>query len=417
MLFDWHDSVKAVNPQTGHIRASVRDLMGMLKDPEFASSVYCCDENMHIEREEFFAKFVRVIQTPNELILQRMFVSHNNGPFSTLSVVMPCRQRTYGVVAVSRRGLLQRLGKCAPDDIIELTQETDQVVINNLTDGTSSTSRGIDNKHLPNMPTGIEPCVSSFKVHSDALLQCFDYCKPSLSFSLLAPDGNAYLHLKVLGRKRAGSLAAVAVNGYVVMHFESSVRGHFPDESVLLTAIPKFCVERLCWMLRGQEETVELSITPSGGFVSWKHYRVNFLRPETPLSDLTELAKASEKTLRSTVVDVADLKRALWQNESIWQKDNGSIMCLKQEGVGLSVSFVVNGKVQGEKSLIPAENLSGKSDDFYINAWAIHRALENVKPDLVEIRGYPNAEKPIYFKGLGDPYWVLIVQGSKMRLD
>lgn len=102
------------------------------------------------------------------------------------------------------------------------------------------------------------------------------------------------------------------------------------------------------------------------------------------------------------------------QNRSICQTGESEV-CLKREGDYLSVSFVVDGELQGEKSLLRVESFSGKDPNFYINAWMLNRAIENVDSDKVEVRGYPNADKPICFKGLGDPYWLLIVRGAKMR--
>ena len=413
MLFDSHNSAKAVNPQTGHIRASVRDLMTMLKDPEITLSSdyydWCVDD-----KEELLSKYVRVIQTRDELMLQRLFSSYEEGPYATVSVIKPSRSRTYGEVTVSRQSLMARLGNFSPDDVVRLTQYKNNTMIENLNTGKITYSSGIAYKDLPFLPSAVEQCVAEAKVSAKDLLVCFDCCDSSVADVMLKPDAFAYLHLTVSGNKRVGNLSAIGMSVYGLMHFASQVRGQFADDREVFITLPKHCLDKLRVMLRGQDGMVEIAATPSGGYLAYEQYRIHFSRPETPLPDLNKLDKEVDKATSRTVFNVSGLQRALMQNRSICLSGEGEV-CLKREGDYLSVSLVVDGELQGEKSLLRVESFSGKDPNFYINAWMLNRAIENVNSDRVELRGYPNADKPICFKGLGDPYWVLIVRGVKMR--
>lgn len=121
MLFDCYDSEVSVRRQTGHVCASVCDLMTMLKDPEITLTPdyydWCVDD-----KEELLLKYVRVIQTRDELMLQRLFSSYEEGPYATVSVIKSSRSLTCGEVTVSRQSLMARLGNFSPDDVVRLTQ-------------------------------------------------------------------------------------------------------------------------------------------------------------------------------------------------------------------------------------------------------------------------------------------------------
>ena len=413
MIFDWQDSETVVHRQTGYVCATVRDLLTMLKDPEITLSSdyydWCADE-----KEEFLAKYVRIIQTKDELILQRIFRSFDGGPFATVSVIKPRRSRTYGEVTVSRQSLLTRLGNFSPNDEVSLTQYKDKTVIENLSTGKLTYSSGIAYKDLPLLPSVIEQCVDEMKVSAQDLLACFDCCEPCVADLMHKPDALAYLHLKGFGLKRVGYLSAIGMSLFSLMYFTSQVRGQFADDADVFVAIPKHCLDKLRVMLRGQDGMVEIGATPSGGYVAYEQYRLNFLRPETPLPDLNKLGKEVDKATSSIVVNLSDLKRALLKNEPIWVTGESNVN-LRREGEHLTVSFVVNGEVQGEKCLLMPISFSGKVPNFTINAWTLHCALENAASNRVEVCGYPNTDKSVCFRGLDDPQWVLIVRGVKMR--
>ena len=120
-IFNWQDSETVLHRQTGYVSAIVRDLLTMLKDPEIKLTPdyydWCVDD-----KEELLSKYVRVIQTRDELMLQRLFSSYEEGPYATVSVIKPSRSRTYGEVTVSRQSLMARLGNFSPDDVVRLAQ-------------------------------------------------------------------------------------------------------------------------------------------------------------------------------------------------------------------------------------------------------------------------------------------------------